>query len=102
MIKLTVLYGHPTNAAEFEAYYANTHLSKVAKMKGLAKMELTKFLNYFDGSKPDYYRMAEFWFNTPEAMQKTMSSSVGQDVAADLPNFVTGGVTLLVGEVEEL
>ena len=45
--------------------------------------------------------MAEFWFSSPEAMQATMGSREGQAAAADLPNFATGGVTFLVGEVEE-
>ncbi|MGB5667372.1 MAG: EthD family reductase [Maribacter sp.] len=100
MIKLTVLYGHPTNIKVFEEYYANTHLSKAAKMKGHTKLELTKFLSTPDGGKPDYLRMAEFWFTNAEAMKTTMGSPEGQATAADLPNFATGGATLLVGSVE--
>jgi uncharacterized protein (TIGR02118 family) len=100
MIKLTVLYGHPTDIATFEDYYANTHLPKVAKMKGHTKAELTKFLSAPDGSKPEYYRMAEFWFSSPEALQATMGSPEGQATAGDLGNFATGGATLLVGTVE--
>lgn len=29
MIKLTVLYGHPTHPTAFEEYYANTHMPLV-------------------------------------------------------------------------
>lgn len=101
MIKFAVLYGHPTDVSAFEAYYTNTHLPKAAKMKGHEKLELTKFSSAPDGGKPAYYRMAEFWFASPEAMQETMSSHEGQATANDLSNFATGGVTLLVGEVEE-
>ena len=32
MVKLTVLYGHPDNPADFEEYYANTHMPLVDKM----------------------------------------------------------------------
>lgn len=63
------------------------------------KVELTKFINAPDGGKPAHYRMAEFWFATTEAMQATMSSPEGQATAADLANFATGGVTLMVGGV---
>ncbi|RFN60512.1 EthD family reductase [Marixanthomonas ophiurae] len=101
MIKLTVLYGPPTDITAFEDYYANTHLPKAAKMKGHTKLELTKFLSAPDGSKAAYYRMAEFWFSSPEAMQTTMGSPEGQAMAADLTNFATGGTTLLVGTVEK-
>jgi uncharacterized protein (TIGR02118 family) len=45
MWKLTVLYGHPTNAKGFERYYAETHLPLAAKMKGVARLELTTFVS---------------------------------------------------------
>ena len=100
MIKLTVLYGHPTDIAAFEDYYTNTHLPKAAKMEGHTKLEITKFLSAPDGLKADYYRMAEFWFSSQEALQKTMESPEGKATAADLTNFATGGATLLVGTVD--
>ncbi len=100
MIKLTVLYGHPTDSAAFENYYSNTHLPIASKMKGHEKLELTKFLNSADGEKPVYYRMAEFWYQNMETMRKAMSSPEGQATASDLSNFATGGATLLVGEIE--
>ena len=100
MIKLTVIYGHPTDSAAFEDYYKNTHLPKAAKMQGFDKVEYTKFLSAPDGSASEYYRMAEFWFTSPEALQSTMSSPEGQATATDLANFATGGVKLMVGEVE--
>lgn len=99
MIKLTVLYGHPTDPVAFESYYANTHLPLVVKMKGFEKTEFTKFLDSPDGGKSAYYRLAEFWFANIEALQTTMGSPEGQATAADLANFATGGVTLLTGIV---
>lgn len=99
MIKLTVLYGHPTNVLAFEAYYANTHLPLAATMKGVEKVEYTKFLSAPDGSQAAYSCMAEFWFTSPEALQATMGSAEGLATAADLANFATGGVKLLVGAV---
>ena len=99
MIKLTVLYGHPTDVSPFEEYYANTHLPLAATMKGFEKVEYTKFISAPDGSQAAYYRMAEFWFTSPEALQATMGSAEGQATAADLANFATGGVKLLVGAV---
>ena len=99
MIKLTVLYEQPTDAAAFEHYYANTHLPLVGKMSGFERAELTKFLDAPDGEKAARYRMAEFWFANIEAMKTTMGSPEGQATAADLANFATGGVTLLTGIV---
>lgn len=100
MVKLTVLYGHPKEPAIFEEYYINKHLPLAAKMKGFSKAEFTKFLSAPDGTQAAFYRMAEFWFNDLETMQTTMSSTEGSNTAADLANFATGGVNLLVGGVE--
>lgn len=100
MIKLTVLYGHPTEPAVFEDYYKKTHLLIAAKMHGFEKVEYTKFLSAADGTASAHYRMAEFWFTNTDALQVTMSSGEGKATAADLVNFATGGVTLMVGEVE--
>ena len=99
MIKLTVLYGQPTNKEAFEDYYANTHLPIAANLKGFEKMEYTKFISAPDGSQAAYYRMAEYWFTSPEALQATMGSAEGQATSQDLANFATGGVKLLVGAV---
>ncbi len=65
MIKLTVLYGHPTEPATFEDYYTNTHIPIVLQMKGHTSAELTKFMPAPDGGQAAYYRMAEFWFEDP-------------------------------------
>ncbi len=100
MIKATLLYGHPTDSDAFEKYYAETHLPIAAKMKGVDKLELTKFLSAPDGSKAAYYRMAELFFAGPAELQETMSSPEGQTAVADLPNFATGGVTMIIGVVE--
>jgi hypothetical protein len=35
-----------------------------------------------------------------EQMQAGFSSDEGQAVAADFPNFATGGVTFLISEIE--
>ena len=101
MIKVTLLYKHPRNPQEFEKYYAEKHLPLAAKMKGVARLELTKFTPGADGSKPEYYRMAELYFPTEAQMRTTLSSPEGQAAVADLPRFATGGVTMLVGSVAE-
>ncbi len=101
MIKLTVLYGHPTDPVAFENYYTTTHLPIAATIKGFEKVEYTKFISAPDGSQAAYYRMAEFWVKSPEALQAAMGSPEGMATAADLANFATGGVKLMVGLVEK-
>ncbi|MBX2990214.1 MAG: EthD family reductase [Bacteroidetes bacterium] len=100
MIKATVLYGHPADVDAFEKYYHQTHLPLVAKAAGIAKAEYTRFLPNPDGSTPAHYRMAELYFAGPAEMQQTLGSPEGKAMAADLSNFATGGVTILIGQVE--
>ena len=101
MIKVTVLYGHPASPEQFEKYYEHTHIPIAEKMRGVARFETTKFTPGPGGVKPAFYRMAEIYFSTDAQMQATMSSPEGQAAVADLPNFASGGVTILTGIVEQ-
>lgn len=100
MIKITLLYGHPLDPPAFERYYAETHLPLAAKMKGVARLELTRFGPGPDGGRPAYYRMAELYFASEAQLQTTLGSPEGQAAVADLPKFATGGVTMLAGIVD--
>ncbi len=98
MIKLTVLYGHPTDPAAFETYYAETHMPLVEKMTGLSRAEFTRVLPNADGSPPPYYRIAELWWDNPATMEASLGSPEAQAVLGDLPNFATGGITAMTSQ----
>lgn len=98
MIKLTVLYGQPTDREAFEAYYIKTHLPLVAQMKGVRRAELTLFTAP-EGAVPEYYRMAELYFDSQEHLETVISSKEGQLAVADIDNFASGGATVLIGQV---
>ncbi|MCY7421122.1 MAG: EthD family reductase [Chitinophagaceae bacterium] len=99
MIKVTVLYGHPTDEKEFEKYYEEVHTPIALAIPNMERIELTKFMANPDGSNAAYYRMAELYFETIDVLSKSMGSAEGKATAGDLANFATGGVTLLTGEV---
>jgi uncharacterized protein (TIGR02118 family) len=101
MMKVTVLYGIPKNPDEFEKYYESTHLPIAAKMKGVARLELTKCIAGPDGGKPAFHRMAELYFTNQAEMEQSLGSAEGQATVADLQNFATGGVTVLIGSIED-
>jgi uncharacterized protein (TIGR02118 family) len=69
-------------------------------MKGVARIELTKFVSGPGGEKPAFYRMAELYFTTQDQMEQSLQSPEGQATVADLPKFATGGVTMVIGSVE--
>ena len=99
MVKLVVMYGHPEDPAAFETYYSETHLPIAAKIKGLSRVEFTKFIGTPDGGKPSQYRMAELYFDSIEELKKQMATPEGQAAVNDIPNFATGGVDVMIGEV---
>ena len=100
MLKATILYGHPTDPEAFEKYYAEIHMPIAEKINKVHKWEFTKFLSAPDGSKAAFYRMAEIYFDGPAEMQEAFASPEGQAATADIANFASGGVTMIVGAVE--
>lgn len=99
-IKITVLYGAPKDPAAFEKYYAESHMPMVYAVKGIAHIELAKLLPAPDGKAPPYYRITELWFQSPQALQAVTSTAEWQKIVADVPNFASGGATILVSSVE--
>jgi uncharacterized protein (TIGR02118 family) len=100
MVKILVLYGPPTDPAAFEDYYANTHLPLAAKMSNVERFEASRVVGTPEGAEPPFYRIAELWFDSQDALQATMSSPEGQETVADIPKFATGGATVLIADVD--
>jgi uncharacterized protein (TIGR02118 family) len=97
--KLTVLYGHPTDPDAFERYYTGTHMPLVQKIRGV-RTEQAKVVGTPDGSTPTHYRIFEFWFDDAQHMQQVMGSPEAQAAVADVPNFASGGVSILVSRID--
>jgi len=102
MIKLTVLYGQPADPAAFEKYYLETHTPIALKVKGLRRFEIAKVVGSADGSPAPYHRIADLYFDDAAAMQAALGSPEGQAAAADITNFATGGVKLLICDVQDI
>jgi uncharacterized protein (TIGR02118 family) len=100
MVKLSVLYGHPKDAKNFETYYGQTHLPLARKVPGVRRMELAKTIGAPDGGPAAFYRTADLYFDDAEQFRSVMASEAMQKAVADLANFATGGVTVLVSDVE--
>jgi uncharacterized protein (TIGR02118 family) len=101
MWAVVVIYNHPKDPAEFERYYAATHVplvGKHAKEVGFTRAVLEKFPRNLDGSKAAFYRKAELWFDSEEALKKGTATPGFAAIAADLANFATGGLSALVAQ----
>jgi len=100
VLKMTVLYGAPTDPSAFEQYYASTHMPLVKKIPGLGRFEQAKVVGTPDGSAPAFYRVFEFWFDDQDHMNRAMGTPEARAAVDDLRNFATGGATVLVSQVD--
>ena len=98
-VKLTVLYGAPKDPAEFEKYYFEKHMPIASAVKDIKHVELAKVLPSPDGKPPAFYRVTELWFDSPELFQQVTATPQWKAVVADVPNFASGGATVLVSKI---
>ena len=102
MIRLLVLYGHPTDPAAFDRHYREAHIPIAKKMKGLKKWTIGKVTATPDGSPPPYYYIADLFMESKEEFETLLASPEGQAAVADVPNYATGGVQFLYTEVTDV
>jgi uncharacterized protein (TIGR02118 family) len=92
---LTVLYGQPDDPAAFDRYYTGTHVPLANKIPDCRSFTY-RHVSTLDGSQPPYHLIAELAFDSLESLQSALGSAEGQAAAGDVPNFATGGATMLV------
>ena len=100
-IKLTILYGMPTDEAAFETYYLATHVPLVNKMTGLQAFEYGKVVARLDGPDNDVFWTASLRFADGDVMGVALGSPEGVATSADVANFATGGATIYLCEVND-
>lgn len=96
---VTVLYNQPKDTAAFEKYYRTIHVPLVKANRediGFTRADLTRFTSTADGKKSPYYRQAELYFPSMDALKKGIATPGFQKVAGDLGNFATGGFTGMI------
>ena len=95
MCRLTVLYGHPTDPAEFDRYYHQVHIPIARKMKGLTGWTIGKCESAKAGEPPPYYMIVGLYGETRQSLEAVINSPEGQATIADVPSFATGGFTFM-------
>jgi uncharacterized protein (TIGR02118 family) len=97
MCRLTVLYGHPTDPAEFDRYYHEVHIPIARKMKGLKGWTIGKCQS-LTPEPPPYYMIVGIYADTRADLEAIIASPEGLATVADVPNFATGGATFLFSD----
>jgi uncharacterized protein (TIGR02118 family) len=102
MLRLTVLFGQPTDRAEFERYYHETHFPLAAQLQGIKGLTIGKCESIDPQQPPAFYRVTSFYFESRVALDNLLTAPEGRAALADLANFATGGYTLIVNEEKAL
>lgn len=101
-VKFVALYGPPADPAAFERYYAETHVPLAHQLPGLGlqRVETALILGTAQGGFAPYYRITELWLDDVPQLQAAAMSAEGEALVADVANFATGGVTVLVARAD--
>ncbi len=102
MHKTTILFGYPKDSTEFDRHYHEIHLPLTSKLKGIRGLTIGKLETGDNGEKAPYYLMTAIYTDSRAALNATLTTPEGQAVLKDVPNFATGGFTLLHDDEEVL
>lgn len=100
--KIVVIYPRPTDIEAFEKVYVEEHVPlAVEKIKGVTKFAATRVVGTPDGSTAPFYRIAELYFPSIEALQASAASAGTQEAVAHAFKISSGGPpVILVAEQE--
>jgi uncharacterized protein (TIGR02118 family) len=94
MHKLVVLYNEPKDPAHFRKYYVETHVPLAGKLSGMMASRYTFDAKVLGPGRAPFC-VFEAEFESEAALMSALQSPEGRAVAADVPNYATGGVTML-------
>jgi uncharacterized protein (TIGR02118 family) len=95
MHKLLVLYNEPKDPTHFRKHYVETHAPLVSKLPGLKASRYAFDVKPLGSGKPPYFCVFEAEFESEAAMMSAFASKEGQAVTGDVPNYASGGVTMM-------
>ena len=95
MVKVLVLFGNPVDIPLFEQHFERVHRPLLAQIPELQAFQINNVVGAVVG-EPSFHLVVELQFLSEEAMQEGLNSDQGQAMARDLPNFASGGVTILL------
>lgn len=98
MVKLIALYRKPADPAAFDAHYSEIHVPLAANIPGLVKMEVARCFGS-PGGEPQFYQVAELYFENKAAMFAGLQSPEGNAAAKDVQSFAGDIIHMLFANV---
>jgi uncharacterized protein (TIGR02118 family) len=101
-VKLIVMYPRPKDIEAFEKLYQEEHVPMaVEKLAGKTKLVATKVVATPDGTPPPFYRIAEIYFPSLEALQACAQSAGGRETVAHAVKISSGGTPVFLVAEEQ-
>ena len=98
MAKIIAMYKTPADSAAFDSYYFGPHMQLAKAVPGLKGYEVTRGPIMSLAGPAPWYLVAVLTFDSMAAIQAALTSPQGQAVAADLGNFASAGVEILMSD----
>lgn len=95
MPTLTVIYGRPTDREAFRRHYEQVHVPLARALPRASNLTYSLDVQTLAG-EPSVHAVFRATFDTRQDLDDALASPQGQAAQADVPNFATGGVTILV------
>lgn len=101
-IKVVVIYPRPKDVSAFENAYTKEHVPMaVEKLKGKTKLVATKVIGSPQGGFAPFYRIAEIYFPTRQALDACLNSEEAKQTVAHAVSISTGGQPIFLIAEEE-
>jgi uncharacterized protein (TIGR02118 family) len=101
VIRIVSLHGHPRDPAEFDRYYREVHTPLVQRIPGVRNIRFGRVMRVNDGTPPPYYLVSDVYFDDSASLEAAQASPEMAAALADVPNFASGGVTIMICEYED-
>lgn len=99
MYKLIATWSAPPaeRLDEFEEHYEAVHAPAAAAVPQLRRIVLTRTSDGLEGAAPGFHRVAEMFFDSPESLEESSTSTRWATMRADAGGMIERfGVTLTV------
>ncbi|MGH8509439.1 MAG: EthD family reductase [Gammaproteobacteria bacterium] len=102
-VKLIVMYPRPRDIDAFEKLYQEEHVPMaVKKLFGKTRFVATKVMATPGGTPPPFYRIAEVYFPSLEALQACAQSEGGKETVAHAVKISSGGTPVFLIAEEQV
>jgi uncharacterized protein (TIGR02118 family) len=102
MIRVLALHNPPVGPSRYDDYYRDVHMPLVQRVPGVRNIRFGKVLRASDGGPPPYFLISDVYFDDEEALRRALDSPEMAAAFADVPNFATGGVSIMICEAEDV